>query len=318
VVVQMKICVAAPDSKLANLAILKIAQYHLNNGDSVKWYEPLQDQDADRLYVSKIFTFTPTPIYSPNCEVVYGGTGIDVENKLPTEIESITKIEEAYRTLYPNIDYSILFTTRGCVRKCPFCVVPRKEGIIHDVCTTALNPNGKHIKVLDNSFFTSPSWEARLAFLKSLNQPLDFSQGIDVRLITEKQSRGLGECNIKAIHIAWDNIKDEEQIFRGIETLTRYVSPCKLTCYVLVGFEQPEIVESDIYRIMKLHRYKITPFAMGYIDFDNPKHERALSVRRFQRWVNKHIFKTVDFNDYGNRTNEAKEQTTIYDFAEGE
>jgi len=295
----MKICLYAPDSKLANLAILRIAQYHINKGDIVKWYEPLFDTDADKLYISKIFTFTPIVDYTPNCEIVKGGTGYDIKSALPPEIEAITDIRQAYMTLYPNIDYSILFTTRGCVRKCPFCVVPQKEGLIHNVDTTTLNPNGKYIKVCDNSFFTSNTWRSRLDYLKSLNQPLDFMQGIDIRLLTDEQSEALGTCNIKSIHIAWDNLGEEEQVFKGIERLIKHVSQNKLTCYVLVGFEQPEIIESDIYRVMKLHRYKITPFAMGYIDFNNPLQERSESVRHFQRWVNKHIFKKVLFENYG-------------------
>jgi hypothetical protein len=294
----MKICVSAPDSKLANLAILRIAQYHINKGDTVKWYEPLFDTDADKLYISKIFTFTPLVDYTPNCEIIKGGTGYDVKSVLPLEIEAITDIRQAYLTLYTTIDYSLIFTTRGCVRKCSFCVVPQKEGLMHDVNITELNPNGRYIKVFDNSFFTSKSWRKRLDYLKALKQPLDFMQGIDIRLLTSEQAEALGDCNIKSIHIAWDNLKEEDQVFKGVERLAKYVSPNKLTCYVLVGFEQPEIIESDIYRVMKLHKYKITPFAMGYIDFGNPLQERTESVRHFQRWVNKHIFKTVRFDDY--------------------
>jgi len=100
--------------------------------------------------------------------------------------------------------------------------------------------------------------------------------------------------------------KFAEQVFKGIERVIKYVSPNKLTCYVLVGFEQPEIIESDIYRVMKLHRYKITPFAMGYIDFNNPLQQRSESVRHFQRWVNKNIFKKVPFSEYS--TNIRKHQ----------
>ena len=294
----MKICLADIDGKLANLALLKIAQHHINNGDLVKWYEPLFDQDCEKLYISKIFTFTGDMIYKPNCEIVKGGTGYDIKSALPPEIEAITDIQQAYLTLYPNIDYSILFTTRGCVRHCPFCCVPEKEGFIHEIPLVSLNPNGEYIELLDNNFFSEKSWKKRLEIVKSYNQPLNFNTGIDVRAINEEQAEALGTCNIKSIHIAWDNITEEEQVFKGIERLIKYVSPNKLTCYVLVGFEQPEIIESDIYRVMKLHRYKITPFAMGYIDFNNLLQQRSESVRHFQRWVNKHIFKTVPFEMY--------------------
>jgi len=191
-----------------------------------------------------------------------------------------------------------MFTTRGCVRKCSFCVVPKKEGLIHNVPITSLNPNGTYIELLDNNFFSKGDWRERLDYLKSLNQPINFNTGIDVRTLTEEQAIALGNIKLKALHIAFDSIKEESQVIKGIEILTKHVSPSKVSCYVLVGFETHEIVESDIYRVMKLHSYKITPFAMGFIDFDNPKHEKSRSVRDFARWVNRHIFKKVRFEDY--------------------
>lgn len=295
----MRIALFAPDSKLANLAILRIAQYHINKGDNVKWYEPLFDQDIDRLYISKIFTFTDDLIYTPNCEIIKGGTGYDVYSKLPDEIEAITRLDEAYQLLYPNIDYSIMFTTRGCVRHCGFCCVPRKEGMIHDVPLLELNSKGQYIKLLDNNFFASKTWRNRLDILNAYDQPIDFTQGIDIRAVTEEQCEALGKINIKrSIHFAWDSMKDERAVMNGIERLTKYVPAYKLTAYVLVGFENKEITDEDHYRVQRLHELGITPFAMGYIDFNNPKHETSKSVRDFQRWTNKHIHKTVDWNNY--------------------
>jgi len=294
----MEIRVSAPDSKIANLAILKIAAYHIAKGDHVDWYAPLFDTHIDRLYISKVFTFTDDMVYLPNCEVVKGGTGYDVKSVLPDEIEQITDISEAYELLYPNIDYSIIFTTRGCVRNCEFCLVPRKEGMIHDVHRTTLNPNGKHVKVLDNNFFSSKTWKTRFDYLKSLNQPIDFNQGIDIRAITDEQAKMLSEISIyNTIHFAWDRLEDEKAVLAGIKRLTEHIIPRYLTCYVLVGFESSEITESDHYRIEKLHELGITPFAMGFIDYTTRK-ERSESVKDFCRWVNRHLFKNVPFSEY--------------------
>ncbi len=130
----MKIRVSAIDSKMVNLAILKIAQYHINNNDNVDWYNPITDQVVDKLYISKIFTFSSDLIYLPyEGEVIKGGTGYDVYSKLPNEIENITDVKQAYQLLYPKINYSIIFTTRGCVRNCAFCLVRQKEGLTHNV-----------------------------------------------------------------------------------------------------------------------------------------------------------------------------------------
>ncbi len=294
----MKIRLLAPDSKIPNYAIMKISTYHKRLGDDVDWYSHLFDYvDTDILYISKIFTFSPEPQYLPiNAKIIKGGTGYDLVTKLPDEIESITELDYG---LYPDCDYSIMFTTRGCIRKCPFCVVPIKEGLIHNVSVCNLNPNGKWIMVLDNNFFGSPNWRNNLEILKSFNQPLDFNTGIDLRILTEDHAKALATCKIKQIHCAWDNYKDKEVILPKLELLTKYVKPYKITTYVLVGYENKEIVETDLERVMTLKNMKVNPFAMGYIDFNNPKHTKTRSVRDFCRWVNmKATFKSVSWEDY--------------------
>ena len=295
----MKICVSAPDSKIVNLAILKIAAWHLEKGDHVKWYEPLFDLDADRLYISKVFTFSQEPIYTPNCEIIKGGTGYDVKSALPTEIEEMTAIANAYIALYPNSDYSIMFTTRGCVRNCSFCLVRAKEGFIHDVAPVELNPNGKHIKLLDNNFFASQSWRKRLDVIKSFGQPIDFNQGIDIRAITSEQAEAIGELRLaNRIHFAWDDIKDESAVMNGIERLAKHVPYHDMTCYCLVGFNDARITDSDHYRVNKLLDLGITPFAMGYIPLDDPMYQKPDDVQKFCRWVNGHVCKIAPFSEY--------------------
>jgi hypothetical protein len=294
----MKIRLLAPDSKIPNYAIMKISTYHKRLGDDVDWYSHFFDYvDTDILYISKIFTFSPEPQYLPiNAKIIKGGTGYDLVTKLPEEIESITELDYG---LYPDCDYSIMFTTRGCIRKCPFCVVPTKEGIIHKADLPNLNPKGKYIKILDNNFFSYKGWRENIETLKSFNQPLDFNTGIDLRILTEDHAKALATCKIKQIHCAWDNYKDKEVILPKLELLTKYVKPYKITTYVLVGYENKEIVETDLERVMTLKNMKVNPFAMGYIDFNNPKHTKTRSVRDFCRWVNmKATFKSVSWEDY--------------------
>lgn len=295
----MKIRLVAIDSKMVNHAILKIAQYHINNDDDVAWYDPLFDIDTNILYVSKIFSFTKDIDYiPPNAKIHKGGTGYDKNVKLPNEIENIVDVKDAYKLLYPDIKYSILFTTRGCVRDCAFCLVRQKEGFIHKVKSISLNPNGKHIEILDNNFFSLNDWEERLKYIKKLDQPINFNTGIDVRTLKEKQAKMLGGLKIKRIHIAWDYYKDKVQVLKGIKMLIKYVKPYKITCYVLVGFENKEIVDQDIERVETIWSYGVYPFAMGYINFDNPNHERSKTVKNFQRWCNRFMFKKIEFKDY--------------------
>lgn len=288
------------DSKIPNLALMKISSYHKKLGDNVDFYNPLFDQDIDLLYVSKIFTFSSMPLYLPQkCKIIYGGTGYDISKKLPEEIEN--EIDLDY-SLYSDCDYSIIFTTRGCIRNCKFCLVRQKEGLIHDVSICNLNKNSKFIKILDNNFFASDSWKHRLSILKSYNQPLEFNQGIDLRILNEEMCIELSKCKIKQIYCAFDNYKDKAIVVEKIKLLSKYIKPYKITCYVLVGFETKEINEKDLERVEILRSLKVNPFAMGYIDFNDKYYQKSKSVKDFCRWVNrKELFKSCKWEEYNVR-----------------
>lgn len=154
----MKIRLLAIDSKIPNIAIMKISTYHKLKGDDVDWYNPLFDyEDTDILYISKVFTFTKDYNYLPiKAKIFKGGTGYDYKISLSKEIDDVVDLDYS---LYPDCDYSIQFLSRGCFRKCGFCIVHLKEGIIHQVKPLNLNPNGKYIKLLDNNFFSCKEWK---------------------------------------------------------------------------------------------------------------------------------------------------------------
>lgn len=294
----MKIRLLATDSKIPNLAIMKISTFYKKNGHDVDWYNPLFDsEDTDILYESKIFTFTPDYKYYPlNAEIIRGGTGIDIESRLPDEIENIKELDYS---LYSNCNYSIMFMSRGCIRNCKFCVVRKKEGYIRRVDPPNLNPQGKYILLMDNNFFACKDWRSNIALLRSYNQPIDFNQGIDLRILTEEMAQELGKTKIKVIHCAWDNYEDKETVLKGINILSKYVKPRKITCYVLVGFKQRTIIAEDIERVMTLSQLGVNPFAMGYMNFDDKNYKKSDEVKKFCRWVNmKSVFKSCTWNEY--------------------
>lgn len=109
-----------------NYALMKISAYHKAQGDEVEWANPFFEYD--KVYKSKIFTFTPDDLSPYNCEVVKGGTGYDIASKLPKEIEEFGEVDYS---IYPQYPFSIQFLSRGCIRQCPFCLVREKEGYIH-------------------------------------------------------------------------------------------------------------------------------------------------------------------------------------------
>jgi len=119
----MRVRLLARDSKMPNIAIMKISTFYKRLGADVGWYDPMFDADTDILYESQLFDFTEQYGYYPNCQIFKGGTGLDIAGKLAPEIDAITDLDYA---LYPDCDYSMQFYSRGCVRNCPFCVVRQK------------------------------------------------------------------------------------------------------------------------------------------------------------------------------------------------
>ncbi len=170
-----------------NFALMKVSAYYKDKGDEVEWVD--KSHQYDKVYASKVFTFTPDYNYDglSALELIKGGTGYDMMVKLPDEIESFSRLDY---TLYPECDFSLVFLSRGCIRRCKFCLVSKKEGYIHSVDPVGLNPDGKYIDVLDNNFFASPDWKEHLEWLKQQKLPINF-RGVDLRVLTNEQAEAL-------------------------------------------------------------------------------------------------------------------------------
>ena len=277
-----------------NLALMRLSAWHRAQGDSVEWADPMFGGDYDRVYKSKIFTFTPDDTIPWNCEVVRGGTGYDVRSHLPEEVERSIAMDYS---LYPQYDFSIQFFSRGCIRHCPFCLVHDKEGAIHPVEPLQLNPNGKHIEVLDNNFFANPQWKSAIDYLLAAKQKVNL-HGVDIRIMNEEQAFWLNKLPLhKSVHIAWD--LPQVDLTDKLREVIRYIKPWKLMCYVLVGFNST--MEQDMYRIERLRELVIKPYVMPYRDFEN-KTKPSQYAKDLAQYVNKPmIFKSCRFEDFSPR-----------------
>lgn len=277
-----------------NFALMRLSAYHKAKGDSVEWADAMFGGRYDRIYKSKIFTFSPDDNTPWDCEVICGGTGYDVKSRLPEEVEQSTAMDYS---LYPQYPFSIQFFSRGCIRHCPFCLVHDKEGGIHPVVPVELNPNGKHIEVLDNNFFANPEWKYAVDYLLKAKQKVNL-HGVDVRIMDEEQAYWLNKLPLyKSVHIAWDlpNIG----LTGKLREVIRYIKPWKLMCYVLVGFNST--MEQDMYRIERCRELGIKPYVMPYRDFEN-KTKPSQYARDLAQYVNKPmIFKSCRFEDFSPR-----------------
>ena len=277
-----------------NFALMRISAYHKARGDQVEWATPFNRYD--KVMASKVFTFTPDFNYlTLQTDIVEkGGTGYDITGRLPKEIENSRLMDYS---IYPQYSFSLQFFSRGCIRKCPFCLVREKEGYIQAVEPVELNPEGKWIEVLDNNFFANPEWRHAISYLLKQNQMVNL-HGVDVRIMNEEQAFYLSKLRLKRrIHIAWD--LPSIDLTDKLREVTKYIKPRNLSCYVLVGYNST--VEQDMYRLSRLRELGISPFVQPYRDFDNDR-KVTLYEKDLAQWANKHqIFKACEFKDFSPR-----------------
>ena len=273
-----------------NVALMKIASWHRMQGDTVEWVYSFKPYD--RIYMSKVFTFTPDDRTAYQCsDIRRGGTGYDIKSKLPEEVERHTGL--AY-DLYPQCKFSVQFFSRGCIRQCPFCLVHEKEGNIRSVVPMEWNKSAKWIEVLDNNFFANPRWREAVEDLRRQQLPVKFN-GVDIRIMTKEQAEALNSLRLKGyVHIAWD--LPQLDLTTQLETIAKFIKTYKIVCYVLVGFNSTP--DQDLYRLRALKRLGILPFVQPYRDYANSR-KPSQYEKDIARWANRAwLFKTMDFTDY--------------------
>lgn len=282
-----------------NLPLMKLSAWHKKQGDYVEWYQPLFSGHMDRVYMSKVFSFTPDYKYFVDAdEVIKGGTGYFYPSggaKLMPEIEHIYPDYD----LYGIADTAYGFMTRGCPRGCDFCIVKDKEGR-KSVKVADLSEfwNGqRNIVLLDPNMIACKEWKDCIGQLIESSAWVDFSQGLDIRIMTEEKAEMLSKVKTKMFHFAWDRYNDKDkiipkfQMFKEISGKDR----SRLTVYVLTNFDTT--TEQDLERIYTLRDLGYTPYVMI---FNKENTKTGDTVRRIQRWVNaKQIFRSCErFEEY--------------------
>lgn len=282
-------------SEFPNLPLMKISAFHKLKGDFVEWYDPLFSDHMDIVYIAKVFTWTSDYNYNIDSEkIIKGGIGYGIgnDNPLPYEIEHIYPDYELYKT---NKAYG--FLTRGCPRNCKYCNVTNHQGNISRKVSN-LNEfwkNQKEIVLLDPNIFACQEWENLFIQLLKSSANIDFTQGLDIRLIDKNKVDYLNKLNIKMIHFAWDQYD-----LKVYEKLKEYRNELiytdrKLRVYVLVNYNTN--FNQDLDRVNKLRLLKYDPYIMIY-----DKKQCGSEYKRLQRWVNnKYIFRSVDnYYEYKN------------------
>lgn len=277
----------------------------------MEWYQPLFSGHMDKVYMSKVFSFTPDyEYYIDSDEIIKGGSGYCIELingkeiyhtendiQLPQEIEHIYPDYSLYPELTKDTAYG--FMSRGCPRGCEFCHVEAKEGRksykVADL--SEFWEDQKNIVLLDPNPIACKEWKDILQQLIDSGAWVDFSQGVDIRLMTEEKTEMIKRIKTKNIHFAWDRYEDKDKIvpkFKMFKEISGW-DKRKLTVYVLTNFNTT--IEQDLERIYTLRNLGYWPYVMIY---DKQHTKPKDTVRKIQRWVNmRAVFEsTPRFEDY--------------------
>lgn len=289
-----------------NLALMRISAYHKACGDIVEWWWS-DFVHYDIVYMSKIFSGAyspdiPAPINAD--KVVKGGTGYAIHLQGGKEIFNKEKdkdlpagIEKMFPdySIYPQFPYAVSMTSRGCPRGCAFCHVAAKEGrcSIKVANVSDFWCGQDEIKVLDPNITACRDKRDLMQQYVDTKAKIDFTQGLDIRLLNQQDIEDLNKMRIGILHFAWDNPQDDlkskfQDFAKGFRRKTNIG-----TVYCLTNFNST--LDQDLYRIYTLRDLGYDPFVMVYNKPAAPK-----EIRRLQRWCNnKIIFKsTTRFEDY--------------------
>jgi hypothetical protein len=281
-----------------NLPLMKLSAHHKQRGDSVSFYEPLLSGEMDIVYMSKVFTFTPgyKEIIKAK-RVERGGTGWKGNEKRRVLPEEAEHVYPDY-SLYGIKDTAYGFLTRGCVRKCGFCIVRSKEGYIRKVADLAEFWRGqRNIKLLDPNLLAYEGHAGLLDQLALSGAWVDFTQGLDARLLTEKNIEALKRIKIKTVHFAMDSFEEMYETAERLRMFKRLTgfNRQKVSVYILCNYGTT--LEQDLERIAVIAALGFNPFVMLYKKEELPKDDVK---RRLQSWANnKYIFNAEkDFYKY--------------------
>ena len=307
----MKVLLINIDSKIPNIALMKLSTYYKSNGDEVGF----NVTDPDIVYASIVFEKNKhkadgLKFLYPDAKIVIGGSGYNYAVRLPDEIELL----KPDYTLYSDCDYSIGFSTRGCFRNCSFCIVPQKEGKFQKVQHPEewYNPEFKKIVFLDNNILADKSWFLEVSewcIQKKLS--VWFTQGLDIRLVNQVVAKKLLELKFfKGLFFAWDHIEDESVIKEKIQLLKDVgFTDSKLKQFVqfYIYTDTDADYESGVYRCRELKKLSCNAFVMF-----NVRNTPTKRIRQLQRWANrKALFWSKDISEYARSRRDRRELEAV-------
>ncbi len=301
-----------------NLALMKLSAFHKDSGDEVALLSHCTHLNQfDKVYVASVFDYTPVPAgLFGQSNVMLGGTGFfqgkaanlpyEVEHHMPDySLYAEYIVQEVARGIRPihfrdYEDYSIGFATRGCFRKCSFCVNRKYDAAFrHAPVREFFDASRKHIYLWDDNIFACPDWCDVFDELEETGRRFQFRQGLDIRLLNEEKAETLSKAKYIGDYIfAFDFLADRDVVERNLKVWWKH-SQGTTKLYVLCGYESQDIEDiiSVLERIRILMSYRCVPYIMRYSGWESSP-LRGIYVE-LARWCNQpNFFKKKSFREF--------------------
>lgn len=298
----MKVLLVEPTyyTRFPPLGLLKLASYHRSRGNQVKLVRGIKENlnfTPDRIEITSLFTYAWKPVHDvikfyhnkfTSAKMRIGGIYASL---MPHRLRSFFPFLNTHIGLFDKADdylpaydllneiekwkkwnSTILFTSRGCIRNCPYCVVPKLEGKIRTVMNDLechIYPDHKRIILWDNNFFASPNWKKILQNLEDIGLPVDFNQGIDARLIDDEKACMIADLRTSLIRTAFDNLHEKEAIVNAVKFFSQSgIRRRKIFIYTLYNFyseKYPSDIPSTFFeRIKQIAELGCVSYPMRY------------------------------------------------------
>lgn len=294
----MKILLVEPGyyTQYPPLGLLKLSTLYRMQGHDVRFVRGLQLVTRfvpDEIQVTSLFTWAWKPVWEavafykalfPKAKVSLGGIYATLMPDHARESgahEIVTGLIKDAEDLMPDYEIvpdwhrdraaSIVFTTRGCIRKCDFCAVPMLEGKPFQIRNTGrighlIHPDHKRVIFWDNNILGEKHWPEVFEELRELDLEADFNQGLDARLVTEEVAHELKRVRIPTIRFSYDFIQMRNSMERAILNLRRVGLKGHrmghVVCYVLYNHRD---TPDDLFtRVRDLLAWGVAAYPMRY------------------------------------------------------
>lgn len=317
----MRVLLVEPpyERKYPPLGLMKISTYHKERGDTVRYIRSEASRflsyKPELIYITSLYTWDFDIVVRtinsfknsfPRAEIKVGGL---LASLLPEKIEEATGVNPHVGlldyvescmpdySLFPEFDSSLVFSTRGCIRSCEFCIVKEHEPVFFENTRwrEMIDPKKKKIVFFDNNFLASSRahFDDVIDGLKDIGKPVDFNQGLDCRLMDEYKAKRLGEIKLKPVRFAFDIMPQERFIRRAVALTRKHITDNyrQIIVYILYNFK--DTPEEALYRAETVKELGATPFAMGYKPIDKIEKNHVS-----ENWTRRQI---TDFGRYWNR-----------------